>query len=99
MSPLITVPSEFVSQDGLNLYLLQEIARMSATIDALETQVAETNTVIASAVVLISGLRDQLIAIQAELAALGIDNVKLNDLTTSLDESEQALAAAVATNP
>lgn len=78
--------------------LKQEIARMSAQLDALAVQVAETNTVIGSAVTLIQGIAAQLAAVQAELAALGIDNTRLNELATSLDTTEQALAAAVAAN-
>lgn len=71
---------------------------MSAQLDALATQVAETNTVIGSAVTLIQGIAAQLVAVQTELAAVGIDNTRLNELATSLDTTEQALAAAVAAN-
>lgn len=71
---------------------------MSAQLDALATQVAETNTVIGSAVTLIQGIAAQLAQVQAELAAVGIDNARLNELATSLDTTEQALAAAVAAN-
>ena len=71
---------------------------MSAQLDALATQVTETNTVIGSAITLISGIAAELTAIKAELANVGVDNARLNDLTTSLDTSEQALAAAVTAN-
>jgi len=65
---------------------------MSAELDALTAQVAETNGVIASAVTLIHGLRQQIID-------AGTDPAKLAELAASLDASEQALAAAVSTNP
>lgn len=71
----------------------------NAALQALEAQVAETNGVIASAVTFIQGLSTQLAAVQAELADLGVTNATLDALATGLDESEQALAAAIAATP
>lgn len=71
----------------------------NAALEALQTQVTETNGVIASAVTLINGISAQLAAVQAELADVGVTSAALDTLKTSLDESEQALAAAVAANP
>ena len=62
--------------------------KLSNELADLTTQVAETNTVIGSAVVLIQGLK-------AALDAAGTDPVALKALSDSLNTSEQALAAAV----
>jgi predicted chitinase len=64
---------------------------MSAELDQLEVQVAETTSVEQSAITLIRG-------IAAQLAAAGTDPVKLKALSDSLNTSEQALAQAVAEN-
>lgn len=64
---------------------------MSAELDRLTVEVAETATVIDSAIVLISGLRDALVA-------AGTDPVALAALADSLEAKQTALAAAVA-NP
>jgi septal ring factor EnvC (AmiA/AmiB activator) len=78
--------------------LTKGLEMANASLDALQTQVAETNGVIASAVTLINGIAAQLAAVQAELAAVGVENATLDALKTSLDTSEQELAAAVAAN-
>lgn len=67
-------------------------------LDNLVNEVTETTTVQASAVTLLNGLKTQLDAAIAELAAQGIDNATLNNLSASLDTSTNDLAAAVAAN-
>jgi hypothetical protein len=57
----------------------------------LQDQVAENETVEASAVLLIQG-------IAARIAAAGIDPVELDRLTASLNTSATSLAAVVAAN-
>lgn len=68
------------------------------SIDVLVTEVSETKTVHESAIALLSGLKTRLDAAIAELAALGIDNATLNQLSTDLDTSTNALADAVTAN-
>lgn len=67
-------------------------------LDNLVNEVTETTTVQASAVTLLNGLKAQLDAAIAELAAQGIDNETLNTLSANLDASTNDLAAAVAAN-
>lgn len=76
--------------------ITKEIKNMSIELDNLVTQVAETEGVEASVITLLGGIKTQLDAIIAELAAQQIDNAKLTELRDSLDASEQALAAAAA---
>lgn len=76
--------------------LIEEVYDMSVELDALEIQVAETQGVEESVVILLNGIKVQLDAIIAELAAEHIDNAKLVELRDSLDASEQALAQAAA---
>jgi uncharacterized membrane protein len=75
--------------------LLEEIRgkeeTMSAEMDALIAQVAESIAVEQSAILLIQGFA-------AQLEAAGTDPVKLAELKAALDASEQNLAAAVAAN-
>jgi len=72
-------------------YLIEKEERMSNELINLEAEVAETNEVMASAIMLIEG-------IAAKLEAAGTDPVKLAALTISLNSSSEALAAAVAVN-
>ena len=65
--------------------------KMANELADLTTQVAETKTVIDSAIVLIHGLK-------AKLDAAGIDPVALKALSDSLAASDTALAAAVVAN-
>lgn len=67
-------------------------------IDLLVTEVSETTTVQASSVTLLNGLSARIQTIKDELAALGIDNATLNQLSTDLDTSTNALAEAVTAN-
>ena len=64
---------------------------MSAELDTLTTEVAESKTVMESAAVLLSGL-------SAQIVALKDDPVKLAALAAELDANSNALAAAVAAN-
>jgi cell division GTPase FtsZ len=75
-----------------------KLTEMSQELDNLTQEVSEEVTVMASAVVLINGLATQVAEIKAQLAAQGIDNTKLNDLSQSLNTSGDALAAAVQAN-
>jgi len=61
---------------------------MSIELDRLTAEVADTATVIDSAITLIQGLRDALVA-------AGTDPVALNALADSLDSQQAALAAAI----
>lgn len=67
-------------------------------LDQLVNEVTETKTVQESAVALLNGLKSRLDAAIAELAQLGIDNATLNSLSSDLDTSTNALAAAVEAN-
>lgn len=64
---------------------------MSAELDALTAEVAQTNTVIDSAIALIQGLK-------GALDAAGTDPVKLQALSDSLDAKQKQLAQAVVDN-
>lgn len=68
----------------------QQGVDMSKELDDLTAEVAATKTVVDSAVVLIQGLRQQIID-------AGTDPVALQALTESLKATETALATAVAT--
>jgi hypothetical protein len=67
-----------------NQKIMEELA-------VLTQEVAETKTVMASAVTLLQGLK-------ARLDAAGTDKVKLAELSADLDTNTNALAAAVAAN-
>lgn len=64
---------------------------MSAELQALQAQVAATDTVLNSAVVLIQGLAAQILSLKDDPAAL-------TALATDLQGKTQALADAVAAN-
>ena len=66
---------------------------MSTELDRLTTEVAETRTVVESAIVLISGLRQRL-----DDAIASGDPAALTALSEDLDSQQAALAAAVAAN-
>lgn len=67
-------------------------------LDNLVKEVTETTDVMGSAVTLLNGLGTTVKAIKAELAALNIDNAKLNELSTNLDTRANELAAAITAN-
>lgn len=69
----------------------QEAKLMSKALDDLTASVARNTTVTGSALALIQGFA-------AQLAAAGTDPAKLAALQKSLDDSDQALADAVAAN-
>lgn len=74
-------------------YLVNHLNRRAIMkeLDDLKTQVAETNTVIDSAIVLIRGLKERL-----DLALGGGDPVQaIRELRDDLDRKEQELAQAV----
>lgn len=73
--------------------LTQRMVNMSVELDALVAQVQSTNDVMASAVTLIQGLGAQLAEVQAELASSGVTNAKLGELTTALNQGDDALEA------
>ena len=64
---------------------------MGLELDALTAKVAETNTVMGSAVALIGGLA-------AQIEALKTDPAALSALAASLEGSKAALAAAILAN-
>lgn len=67
-------------------------------VDTLVTEVSETVTVQGSAIALLNGLSAIITDVKAQLAAAGIDNATLNQLSTDLDTNTNALAAAVTAN-
>jgi hypothetical protein len=76
----------------LLLNLLTKVNEMSVEMDTLVTEVAETRTVIDSAVVFIQGIKQQ-------LDEAGTDKTKLAELSAALDEKQQELATAIANPP
>ena len=72
---------------------------MSAELDQLALEVAETKGVQESAVALLLGVQAQLAELAAELEAASIDNTKVLALAAELDASTNALAEAVAAQP
>jgi septal ring factor EnvC (AmiA/AmiB activator) len=76
---------------GLLHALQSQGVSMSAALDRLTTEVSETATVVDSAIALISGLADQIRALQTDPAALAA-------LADALDAKQAELAAAVAAN-
>jgi len=64
---------------------------MAGELDALKAQVAATTTVEQSAIVLIQGLHDRLVA-------AGTDPVQLGQLATDLKTGTDALAASITAN-
>lgn len=71
--------------------VLERLNAMSAQMDTLIAQVAATKQVTDSAIVLLNGLRQQIID-------AGVDQTKLTELTNSLKTETDELAAAVTTN-
>lgn len=94
--------------EQINLGLQVEVAKMSATVDSLTTEiaaltqaVADEQAVEASAVTLINGFAAQLAAAVAAAQAQGATPdqlAALNALVGQIGTSSQALAAAVAAN-
>lgn len=74
--------------------LLVQGGVMAGELDALKTEVAETKTVIDSAIVFIQGLKQKL----DEAIAAG-DPAALTALAAELDAKQGELAAAIATEP
>lgn len=68
---------------------------MSAQLDALAAAVAANTTVTGSAIELLNGLHDQLVAL---LAAEVIDPAAVQALADDLSAQTQALAAAITEN-
>lgn len=73
------------------LTIIKNQKQIMTDLTALEAEVAETKTVVESAVVLIDGLRQAIID-------AGTDPVKLKALTDSLDAENKKLADKVAEN-
>jgi hypothetical protein len=66
-------------------------AKMAQSLAKLQEEVEQNTAVIASAVMLINGLSQQ-------IKDAGVDPVKLLELTTTLDSNSNALAAAITAN-
>lgn len=77
----------------------EELFTMSAELDQLAQEVAETKGVQESAVALLLGVQAQLADLAAQLEAEGIDNARVLALAAELDASTNALADAVAAVP
>lgn len=71
---------------------------MAADLTALTNEVAETGTVVQSAVALINGFGAQLDALLAEAEAGQVNVEAIQSLRDSLDASNQELADAIAAN-
>ena len=71
--------------------LIGKVIKMSAQLDKLTQEVSETNTVIDSAIALLSSLSDQ-------IRNLKDDPAKLEQLANDLDAKQTELANAVAAN-
>jgi len=69
---------------------------MSVELDELIVQVAETQSVEESVIIILDGIKAQIDALIAELELEKVDTAKLVELRDNLDASEQALAAAAA---
>ncbi len=67
-------------------------------LEALVTEVTEATTVQSSAATLLSGLKTRLDAGLAELAATGVSNEALNQLSSDLNTSSNALQDAIVAN-
>lgn len=78
--------------------LTERMDTMLAAVEKLVREVSEQRTVTESVLTFVAGLKEQLAAIQAELAALGTVSETLNALADDLDSQQQALAAAIATD-
>lgn len=85
-------PSGVEVLQQVRLLFSQTEARLMASLQALEAQVAATKGVMESAVTLIQGLRQQIID-------AGTDQAKLDAIVADLDAADDALANAVAANP
>lgn len=76
---------------GLELLITERTNDMSAQLEVLKTEVAETKTVIDSAITLLNGL-------SAKIAELKDDPVALQALADELDAETKALSDAVVAN-
>ena len=74
----------------------KKMSEISDAIAALTTEVQETTGAVQSALVFIQGLKDQ---IQALIDAGAVTPAQLQELAAQLDANQQALAAAITTNP
>lgn len=84
-----------------NLPNKEDFQAMIATMERLVKEVEETRTVQGSAITLISGLRTEIGALAALVASTSADPAiaaKIDELSTSLDEGQASLAAALAAN-
>lgn len=70
---------------------------MSA-LDGLIAKVREQGDVVSSAIVLIHGLRTELVDVKTKLASAGVDPALIDGLTSELDSYGDRLAEAVAAN-
>jgi septal ring factor EnvC (AmiA/AmiB activator) len=77
----------------------KEIAAMLPAIERLVQEVAEQRTVTQSVLTFLAGLKEQLAAAQAELAAIGTASQTLDALAADLDAQQAELAAAIASSP
>lgn len=71
---------------------------MSENLDKLKQEVEETGTVQAAAVTLLNGLGAEIKKVKEELAAQGVTNASLDELSSRLDTTTNDLATAVTAN-
>jgi hypothetical protein len=95
----IGAPPSGPSAVDLILAAIQEMnSAMSEQLDNLTREVAESRSVTESAIAAFDGLGARLTAIQAELAAQGVTNERLDELATDLNTQQQQLADAIVRN-
>ena len=95
---LQTIKLQNTQQTALLSSLIAGDQLMSAQLDALTAEVTETTTVQQSAINLLNNLGQTIAQIQAELAAIGITNAALDQLSNTLSTNTDQLAAAVVAN-
>lgn len=72
--------------------LFDRLLTMSQVLDDLVAQVQANTDVVSSAITFIQGIQAQLVAVQAELAGMGVTSAKLTELHDALAMSDSALA-------
>jgi predicted RNA-binding Zn ribbon-like protein len=77
---------------GINS-IISKLNQMAQELDTLKTEVAETNTVIDSAIILIKGIKAKL-----DAAIASGDPAALTSLSDSLNSKQSELAAAITEN-
>jgi septal ring factor EnvC (AmiA/AmiB activator) len=88
---LLEIKQAQEAQAKLLARTFRKVGKMSAELDRLTTEVAETKTAVASVLALVEGLAQQ-------IRDNATDPVALNKLADDLDAAQQDIAAAVTAN-